>query len=82
MPLTVDVSHEFSHFSLNVAFDTADAPVTALFGPSGSGKTTILCAIAGLLLPNHGTITLEGNVLLDSAQRTNVPPQKRRLGYV
>jgi molybdate transport system ATP-binding protein len=82
MQLAVDVSHEFSHFSLSIAFDTAGARVTALFGPSGSGKTTLLRAIAGLLLPSHGTITLEGNTLLDTARRTNVPPQKRRLGCV
>ena len=82
MQLAVDISHEFEHFSLDAAFQTGDARVTALFGPSGSGKTSLLRAVAGLLVPRRGIITLDGHALLDTERRTHVPPHKRRLGYV
>ncbi|HET7216846.1 MAG TPA: ATP-binding cassette domain-containing protein [Vicinamibacterales bacterium] len=56
--------------------------VTVLFGPSGSGKTTVLEAIAGLRTPSRGTITVNGRTVFDAAQRTNVPPHRRHVGYV
>ena len=68
-------------FDLNVAF-SAGSGVTALFGPSGSGKTTILNAIAGLERPARGTITVDGDVFFDAARGVNLPPHRRRIGYV
>lgn len=56
--------------------------VTAIVGPSGSGKTTILNLISGLLTPDEGRITLQDTILFDSASGQNVPPEKRRIGYV
>jgi putative ABC transport system ATP-binding protein len=35
----------------------------AIIGPSGSGKSTILSLIAGLDIPNHGDILVNGNVI-------------------
>jgi molybdate transport system ATP-binding protein len=59
-----------------------DARVTALFGPSGSGKTTILDAIAGLRVPDGGTIAIGDRVLFSSAGGINLPPHQRHVGYV
>jgi molybdate transport system ATP-binding protein len=56
--------------------------ITALFGPSGAGKTTTLDAIAGLRTPTSGTITVAGRTLFSSADRINVPPHDRHIGYV
>ena len=60
----------------------SDGGVTALFGPSGAGKTTLVNMIAGLLGPDRGTIGLDGEVLDDTAARIDVPPHRRRIGYV
>ena len=35
--------------------------VTALVGPNGSGKTTLLLVLAGLLVPDAGTVTVAGH---------------------
>ena len=64
------------------ARERLDGRVTVLFGPSGSGKTTILDAIAGLRQPTRGSIAVNGRQLFDSAQKINLPPHKRHVGYV
>jgi molybdate transport system ATP-binding protein len=56
--------------------------ITALFGPSGAGKTTLLRCIAGLLAPDEGRIIRDGEVLFDSAAGVNLPPERRRVGFV
>ena len=81
MSLSVALSHRFAGFSLDLAFE-APAGVTALFGPSGSGKSTIVNAVAGLLRPDSGRISNGDQLLLDTARRINLPPQRRSVGYV
>ena len=44
----------------DVSLDLARGEVTALLGPNGSGKTTCFYAIAGLVLPEAGTVMLDG----------------------
>jgi molybdate transport system ATP-binding protein len=53
-----------------------------LFGKSGAGKTTILKILAGLLPPDEGFISVNGQVWLDTAKKINLPPQQRRIGFV
>jgi molybdate transport system ATP-binding protein len=76
--------HRFGRagFSLDAAFGLPEAGVTALFGPSGCGKSTILAAVAGLLRPDAGQVVLDGTVLLDTARRIDLPPERRRCGVV
>jgi sulfate transport system ATP-binding protein len=50
--------------------------LTALLGPSGGGKSTLLRIIAGLESSDSGTVEIEG---IDT---TNVPAQKRNVGFV
>src|SRR4051812_23390105 len=68
-------------FSLDV--ELAFGPgLSVLFGPSGSGKSTILSALAGLLRPDHGRVTLGSDVLFDSEQRLDRAPHERRIALV
>jgi len=55
---------------------------TALVGPSGAGKTTVLRAIAGLVRPESGRITSDGEVWFDAARDISLAPDRRRVGLV
>jgi molybdate transport system ATP-binding protein len=79
--LSVVVEKRLGDFSVAATFTSAGG-VTALFGPSGGGKTSIVNMIAGLTRPDHGRIVLDDTVLFDAAARVNLPPHRRRIGYV
>jgi molybdate transport system ATP-binding protein len=79
--IEIDLRHKLDAFTLAVKFDST-AQVTALSGPSGAGKSTILNAIAGLIRPEHGRISVSGRVLTDTASGIFAPRHKRRIGYV
>jgi molybdate transport system ATP-binding protein len=79
--LAFDVGKQLGDFTLAAKFEVAGG-ATALFGPSGAGKTSIANLIAGLLRPDRGRIALDGAVLFEAASRIDVPPHRRRVGYV
>jgi len=81
MTLTVDIERHLGAFRLKVAFEAGDG-VTALFGRSGAGKTSVVNAIAGILRPERGRITIEGEPVFDSGRGIDVPTPRRRIGYV
>jgi molybdate transport system ATP-binding protein len=54
----------------------------ALVGPSGAGKTTILRCIAGLVRPREGRVACNGEVWFDGVAGIDLPPQRRRAGFV
>ena len=60
----------------NVSMEIKNGEFFVLLGSSGSGKTTILNIIAGLIQPEKGT------VLLHDRDVTNLPPQRRNVGFV
>jgi len=60
----------------NVSMEVKNGEFFVLLGSSGSGKTTILNIIAGLIRPEKGT------VLLHDRDVTNLPPQRRNVGFV
>ena len=65
--------------SLNIEFPH----VLALLGPSGGGKSTLLRMIAGLELPDAGSIRIDGEILpLASGQESELRSYRRTLGVV
>ena len=75
------LASEERDFVLDVEFHAAPG-FTILFGPSGAGKTTLLDCVAGLVMPDAGRIAAGERVLFDDINHVNLPPAKRRVGYV
>ena len=69
-------------FALDAQFELPTPGVVALFGRSGCGKSTLVNVIAGLLKADSGWVALDDAVLLDTALRIDVLPERRRIGYV
>lgn len=61
-----------------VSLDLPKGQVTVILGPNGAGKSTLLRAMAGLLPPNSGTITLDGAPLAALPLRDRA----KRIGYL
>jgi thiamine transport system ATP-binding protein len=59
-----------------VTLSVDDGEIVALLGPSGSGKSTLLRVIAGIVQPDHGTVTIGGTDV------TAVPTHRRDVGMV
>ena len=66
--------------NLNLSID--DASFVTLLGPSGCGKTTTLRMIAGLETPTSGRIEIGDTVVFDSDLGINIPPNKRKVGFL
>lgn len=79
--LTVSITGRNGAFAIEAGF-AAEGGVTALFGHSGAGKTTLLKMIAGTLRPESGRIAVGDFTLFDAQKGINLPPEKRRIGYV
>ena len=81
MVLSGDIEKTLGDFHLRVRFE-AEWEIMALLGPSGCGKSMTLKCIAGIQRPDRGRIVLGDRVLFDSEAGINLPPQKRRVGYL
>ena len=79
--LEFDLKVEREGFTLS-ASGSFDTGITAVFGPSGAGKSTLLGAIAGSVKPTEGRISLSGRTLVSTSERVNLPPERRRVGFV
>jgi iron(III) transport system ATP-binding protein len=64
----------------NLDLDIKDNEFVTLLGPSGCGKTTTLRMIAGYIVPDAGTIHVNGRLL--SGPGSVIPPDQRGMGMV
>lgn len=80
--LEIKVEKRLGRFAVDVAFSTGTVGVTALFGRSGAGKTSVINMVAGLFPPDSGLIAVNGRTLFDSERSIDLPPEKRRCGYI
>lgn len=68
----------------NISFSLEKGEVLAIIGSSGSGKTTLLRCLNFLETPQGGRITVNGNVLFDSAdksKKSDLEVRKNRLHF-
>src|SRR5207245_11177098 len=82
----IDVDRVSKSFGIRVAINQLSLHIErserlVLFGPSGCGKTTILRLLAGLEVPEQGSIRIDGRVVANAGKNL-VPPEKRDLGMV
>ena len=79
--LYVNIEKRLDRYTLKAEFK-CDKNTLALFGASGAGKSMTLKCIAGIEKPDKGVIQLNERVLFDSEKKIDLPPQKRKVGYL
>ena len=67
----------------DVSVNVGQGELLVLLGPSGCGKSTMLNAVAGLLTPDQGTVTIAGQKVFQSQQPyINLASNQRNLGMI
>jgi molybdate transport system ATP-binding protein len=82
MMIEINVRKKLGGVDLEFNGAIRDGEFAAIFGASGAGKTTLLRMIAGLATPDSGRIVADKEVWFDNARGVNLPPQKRKTGFV
>ncbi|GAA0964297.1 ABC transporter ATP-binding protein [Frigoribacterium faeni] len=65
-----------------VDLDVEAGEVLAVMGPSGSGKSTLLHALAGVIVPDSGTVSLGDTVISDLPEPARAQLRLREFGFV
>jgi len=80
--LAIEANTGLGELRLDVELEVGPGECLALAGPSGAGKTSILRIVAGLVRPGRGRVEADGSVWLDTERGIDLPPERRRCGYV
>ncbi|TGK87677.1 ATP-binding cassette domain-containing protein [Leptospira noumeaensis] len=85
--IKIDIQKTFiSKSSKTLHFDfQCEIPLyqtNSLFGESGVGKTTFLKMLSGLLTPDRGFISVDGQTWFDSEKKINLPIVSRSIGFL
>jgi putative ABC transport system ATP-binding protein len=79
----IKYSYPNSDFHLNVEELTInDKRKTAVIGPSGFGKTTMLNLIAGILVPDNGTVNVNDKTISDFTEKERRDYRISEIGFV
>ena len=66
----------------DISLTISQGEFVVFLGPSGCGKTTTLRMIAGLEVPDGGSISMDGRLVSAPAQKLFVRPEHRGIGMV
>ena len=72
----IDVSFDTVPVLRNAELTVGAGEVVSLLGPSGSGKSTLLRVVAGIIVPDRGTVRIDG------IHVTHTPTHRRGVGMV
>ncbi len=75
----VDLTATIAERGTDLQLRVEPGQVIAVLGANGAGKSTLLSLLSGLLHPDTGRITLDGQVLVDTAAGLWVPPHRRKV---
>jgi len=68
---------DWKEFSLkDINLEVKKGEYFVILGPTGAGKTLLLETIAGFYFPDRGEVWIEGQEV------TNLPPERRRIGFI
>ncbi len=79
---SVQVGDEALHILADVSFSVNPGESVAIVGSSGSGKSTLLGLLAGLDVPSHGRVLLDGENLFDLDEDGRAALRGRGMGFV
>ncbi len=66
----------------NLSLEVKDGEFCVFLGPSGCGKSTAMHCIAGLLHPDQGELSINGELVTAPAKGIFQPPQERNIAMV
>ena len=66
----------------NVSFSFPAGSLTLIMGPSGSGKTTLLSVLGCLLMPDEGSVFVNGRDVTAATEEERTTIRREQLGFV
>ncbi len=77
-----NITHRYGNNAVleNLRLEAKAGDITCLFGGSGCGKSTLLRIAAGIERLQHGSITLDGELMVTPEKQP--PPEKRPVGIM
>ena len=78
----IDKFYGRNHVLKDLCLTVEDGEFMTLLGPSGCGKTTTLRVVAGLEKPQHGTIEMDGRLVVNVDEQFFEDPGRRGLNLV